>query len=279
MPTRPNADWPADTPPLSIAAETAEGRALTVFISYEIPDRRPVTVIRSGSVEIRPTGAVLRRIAQLAVDHERLEARARGEEADGRSVPADEGDHRQPDPFATDSTRNATPAEGRLSAAAPSRRPFRPVPCGTAPDRGAVQSPPIHRERPADGRQETDMKRIVLAALLATGLAAGAAQAQVSEPGTGLVPAGGSIVGGGVAAMTGSGDEARVTYAASGAGGGGGAYEQAGRLATFAGSDGDGRPRWTYAAPAAASGAGTGREAWMTGGGDDAQIVYGGRPR
>ncbi len=120
------------------------------------------------------------------------------------------------------------------------------------------------------------MKRIVLATFLATGLMAGAARAQAPEPGTGLVPAGGGIAGGGFAAMTGSGDEALITYAASGAGGGGGAYEQAGRLATFAGSDGDGRPRWTYAA---ASGAGAGREAWMTGAWDDARVVYGRRPR
>ena len=56
------------------------------------------------------------------------------------------------------------------------------------------------------------MKRIVLATLLATGLMAGAAQAQAPEPGTGLVPAGGNIAGGGVATMTGSGDEARITY-------------------------------------------------------------------
>ena len=62
----------------------------------------------------------------------------------------------------------------------------------------------------------------------------------------------GNIAGGGVATMTGSGDEALITYAASGAGGGGVAHEQAGRTATFAGSDGDGSPRWTYAAPAAA---------------------------
>ena len=100
------------------------------------------------------------------------------------------------------------------------------------------------------------MKRIVLATLLATGLMAGAAQAQAPEPGTGLVPAGGDIVGGGFAAMTGSGDEALITYAASGAGEGGVAHEQAGRLATFAGSDGDGSPRWTHATPAATSGAG-----------------------
>ncbi len=36
---------------------------------------------------------------------------------------------------------------------------------------------------------------------------------------------------------------------------------------------------WTYAAPAAASGAGTGREAWITGSGDDTETVYGRRPR
>ena len=59
------------------------------------------------------------------------------------------------------------------------------------------------------------MKRIVLATFLATGLTAGAAQAQVPEPGTGLVPAGGGIAGGGFAAMTGGGDEALITYAAS----------------------------------------------------------------
>jgi hypothetical protein len=39
-----------------------------------------MTVICSGSVEIRMTEATLRRAAQLAVDHERLEARKRGEE-------------------------------------------------------------------------------------------------------------------------------------------------------------------------------------------------------
>jgi hypothetical protein len=79
QPKRPNADWPADIPPLSIAVESAEGRALTVFVTREPLDRRPVTVIRSGLAEIRLTAAVLRRIAQLAVDHERLEARKREE--------------------------------------------------------------------------------------------------------------------------------------------------------------------------------------------------------
>jgi hypothetical protein len=77
--------------------------------------------------------------------------------------------------------------------------------------------------------------------------------------------------------MTGSGDEARITYATPGAGSGGASYEQAGRAATFAGSDGKGSLRWTYAAPAMTSGAG--REAWMVGSGDDAQVVYGRRPR
>ena len=78
QPKRPNAHWPAGILPLPIAAESAEGRALIVFVTRETPDRRPVTVIRSGSAEIRLTAAVLRRIAQLAVDHERLEARERG---------------------------------------------------------------------------------------------------------------------------------------------------------------------------------------------------------
>jgi len=112
-------------------------------------------------------------------------------------------------------------------------------------------------------------KRIALAALLATGLAAGAAQAQApSAPG-------GDVVGGGLAAtLIGGGDNAQVVYGQPGAGGGGAYLVQAGRLARFAGSDGDGM-QLEYAAPAPA---GAGREAWLTGGGGDAQVAYG-RPR
>ena len=114
-------------------------------------------------------------------------------------------------------------------------------------------------------------KRIALAALLATGLAAGAAQAQAPSS------SGGSVVGGGVSAMlVGGGDNAQVTYARPGAGEGGGMHlAQAGRSARFAGSDGSG-PKFEYAAAGAAE---TGREAWVTGGGGDAQVTYGRRAR
>src|ERR671917_1726255 len=110
-------------------------------------------------------------------------------------------------------------------------------------------------------------KRIALAALLATGLATGAAHAQA--PSTW----GGNIVGGGLAAtLHGSGDNAQVTYAQPGAAAGGGMHlVQAGRTARFAGSDGSG-PKFEYGLPAAAD---AGREAWVSGGGDDAQVVYG----
>ncbi len=105
--------------------------------------------------------------------------------------------------------------------------------------------------------------------------AAGAAQAQAPDA-AGGVPGGGSIVGGGLSGMLiGSGDNAQVVYARPGAGSGGGMHlVQAGRSARFAGSD-DGSPRFEYGPPAAAE---TGREAWLSGGGDDAQVVYG-RPR
>ena len=112
-------------------------------------------------------------------------------------------------------------------------------------------------------------KRIALAALLATGLAAGAAHAQ--PPSTW----GGNVVGGGLAAtLQGGGDNAQVTYAQPGAGAGGMHLVQTGRLGRFAGSDGSG-PKFEYGPPAAAD---AGREAWVTGGGGDAQVTYG-RPR
>ena len=111
------------------------------------------------------------------------------------------------------------------------------------------------------------MKRIALAALLTTGLT-GAAQAQAQA----LFASGGNTVGGGLSAMLlGSGDNAQVVYGQPGAGGGGAYLVQTGRLARFAGSHGDGT-QVEYAAPAPA---GTGREAWLTGGGDDAQLAYG----
>ena len=113
------------------------------------------------------------------------------------------------------------------------------------------------------------MKRFALATLLATGLAAGAAQAQAP------LASGGNVVGGGLSAMLlGSGDNAQVVYGQPGAGGGGTYLVQTGRPARFAGSHGDGL-QVEYATPAPAA---AGREAWLTGGGDDAELAYG-RPR
>jgi hypothetical protein len=118
---------------------------------------------------------------------------------------------------------------------------------------------------------ETDMKRIAFAALLATGLAAGAAHAQAP------LADGGNVVGGGLGAtIVGSGEDMVILYGSTGAGGGGAGLARSGPPAYFAGSLGEG-PRVEYLASATAS-AGPGREAWVIGAGDDAQVVYG-RPR
>jgi len=79
----------------------------------------------------------------------------------------------------------------------------------------------------------------------------------------------GNVVGGGVATLYG-GDNATVTYSAGGAGGGMTFHSQAGRAARFAGTDGDG-PLVQYSAPADTN---PGREAWLLGGGDNAEVVY-----
>jgi hypothetical protein len=102
-------------------------------------------------------------------------------------------------------------------------------------------------------------RKTFLAALFAIG-AAGAAQAQVA----------GNVVGGGGATITGGGDNTQITYSMGGAGAGSGLIVQLGRLAAFAGSDGDG-PRVNYGAPPDGN---PGHEAWMIGGGDDTQVVY-----
>ncbi len=110
-------------------------------------------------------------------------------------------------------------------------------------------------------------KRIAFAALLATGLAtAGAAQAQAPSAG------GGNVVGGGLGATILGGDDDRVIlYSQPGAGVGGAGWSQAGRIARFGGTHGDG-PQIEYVTPAPA---GPGREAWLNGGGDNAEVVYG----
>ena len=104
------------------------------------------------------------------------------------------------------------------------------------------------------------MKRTALSSLFALALAAGAAHAET-----------GNVVGGGGATLSGGGDNMAITYSAGGAGGGSGVLTQSGRLAGFAGSHGDGQ-LVEYLAPAAP--AGPGREAWMVGGGDNAEVVY-----
>jgi hypothetical protein len=125
----------------------------------------------------------------------------------------------------------------------------------------------------------TKTQRIAFAALLASGLAVGAmAQAQAQAPDTdGRIPGGGAVLGGGLAAaIVGGGDDMVVVYGQAGAGGGAAGWSQAGRTALFVATDGDG-PRVEYGVPPATPSR-SGREAWLLGGGDDAQVVYG-RPR
>ena len=120
--------------------------------------------------------------------------------------------------------------------------------------------------------------KTILASLLAIGIA-GAAQAHAPStfniagqaPGQQV----GNIAGGAGATISGGGGDLSITYSATGAGAGGGASAQAGRLARFAGTDGDGlQVAYSAPVPPAVPGAGTGREAWLVGGGDDARVVY-----
>ncbi len=100
------------------------------------------------------------------------------------------------------------------------------------------------------------MKRTALASLFALALA-GAAQAYTP-------------VGGGSATISGGGDDMQITYSAGGAGGGSALHAQSARHARFAGGHGDGQ-LVEYLAPAPAN---PGQEAWMVGGGDNAEVVY-----
>ena len=110
------------------------------------------------------------------------------------------------------------------------------------------------------------------ASLAALTLAAGAALAQAPRDGT-AAALDGNVVGGGIATLSGGGEDATITYSAGGAGGGMTFHSQSGRAAGFAGSDGDG-PVVRYSAPADTN---PGREAWLLGGGDNAEVVYGQR--
>ncbi|TDH62175.1 hypothetical protein E2C06_13460 [Dankookia rubra] len=80
---------------------------------------------------------------------------------------------------------------------------------------------------------------------------------------------GGGVVGGGGATLSGGADDMTITYSQRGAGGGA-SYEQPGRIGIFAGNSG-GNPSFTYTAPSSVE---AGREAWLQGGGDDAQVLY-----
>jgi hypothetical protein len=116
--------------------------------------------------------------------------------------------------------------------------------------------------------------RTIFASLLAIGIA-GSAQAQAPSTFsiTGHVPGQqvGSIVGGGTgASLQGGGDDLVVRYNQPGAGGGGVGWEQPGRFARFASTHGDGL-LVEYSTPGPA---GTGREAWLTGGGDNTEVSY-----
>ncbi len=113
------------------------------------------------------------------------------------------------------------------------------------------------------------------ASLFALALAAGgAAQAQAPLDG-GAAALEGNVVGGGTATITGGGDNTTITYSAGGAGGGMAFHAQPGRAARFAGTQGDG-PQVEYGPPADAN---PGREAWLLGGGDNAEVVYARPPR
>lgn len=112
------------------------------------------------------------------------------------------------------------------------------------------------------------LRNTLLASMIALG-AAGAAQAQAPDtaglPATGT----GNTMGGGYATIVGGGDNLVILYSGGGAGRGGAIQTQVPRLAqarnTYGGVAIDYLERET--AP-------PGREAWMVGGGDNAQVVY-----
>jgi hypothetical protein len=137
----------------------------------------------------------------------------------------------------------------------------------------------------------TRLSAIALLALSASTLAS-AARAQAPEPGfTSASPVFSSAVGGAVATMHGSGDDMQILYGI-GTGKGGGAFAakddpwvillsgdadgsvfgqtQPGRSARLTGGTGDG-PEVVYLEAART---GLGREAWLSGGGEDASVTY-----
>ena len=111
------------------------------------------------------------------------------------------------------------------------------------------------------------IRTATFASLFALALAAGAAHAQAPRDGSSVVD--GNVVGGGVATLSGGGDDRTIIYSSGGAGAGMAFHAQPGRLARPTGSFTGTAVEYLEPAPAA-----PGREAWMVGGGDDAQVVY-----
>ena len=100
------------------------------------------------------------------------------------------------------------------------------------------------------------MIRTAFASLFSLALAVGAAHAD-------------SVVGGGSASISGGGDNMQITYSTGGAGGGSGLRSQPGRLARPTGTPTGTGVEYLELAPSD-----PGREAWLVGGGDNAEVVY-----
>jgi hypothetical protein len=111
-------------------------------------------------------------------------------------------------------------------------------------------------------------RNALFASVIALG-AAGAAQAQAPDTTGFAVPATGNVVGGGGATIVGGGDNTTILYSGTGAGPGGTIQAQAPRLARA--RNGYHGLSVEYLEPETAP---PGREAWMVGGGDNAQVVY-----
>ena len=118
-------------------------------------------------------------------------------------------------------------------------------------------------------------RKTLFASLFAIGIA-GAAQAQAPNTfniaGQASGQQVGNIAGGGNGAtISGGGDDLSITYSAGGAGGGGAGWGTTGSVARFASTHGDGL---LVEYVTLASAPGPGREAWLTGGGDNAEVAY-----
>jgi hypothetical protein len=113
-------------------------------------------------------------------------------------------------------------------------------------------------------------RNALFASVIALGATAGAAQAQAPDTTSAVVAgANGNIVGGAFATIVGGGDNTTVLYSGGGAGAGGALQSQPPRLARARNNFGGVSVEYLEPETAAA-----GREAWLIGGGDDAQVVY-----